>query len=252
MRTGKAATALCAAALATVFALSGPRPAAAQLLEMMLEHAATTAATHAAAEAAAHAAAQAAAHAAVQGAAHAAVHGAAHAGVEAAAKAAAHGAIHGAHGGGEHLPNAAVRDAERAARRALQEANVNPDQSDSQFGDWGTGQDQAQPSGPPQRGAVISEALPKSIQLNERAGLLNYSIVLRRTGGNSYAGTWSHGYVTKFTVTSFTKDSLVMQRQDNPALGSVTGSYTGTRSGHSAQGGADVSNGFHTNWDATW
>jgi hypothetical protein len=251
MRTGKLTGALPAAALAAVFAVGGPRPAAAQLLEMMLEHAATTAATHAAAQAAAHAAVQAAAHAAVHGAVNAAAHGAAHAGIDAAAKAAARGAIHGSREGAEHLSKGALRDAEEAARRAAQQANVDPGQNDSQFGNWGSGQEQTQPSGPPQRTA-ISDGLPKSIQLEEQAGFLHYSITLKRTGGNSYAGTWSHGYVSRFTVVGFTKDSMAMRRLDNPTLGSVSGSYVGSRSGNSAQGGADISNGFHTKWEASW
>jgi hypothetical protein len=94
-------------------------------------------------------------------------------------------------------------------------------------------------------------ALPSVIRLNEHA-IVNYSITLTKTGDNTYHGTWSHGYVSTFTVTSFTKDSLNMLRQDNPAIGSVTGTYTGQRSGNSAHGSAAISNGFISSWDATW
>jgi hypothetical protein len=123
MRTGRRAAAVALAAPAILFVMSAPRPAAAQLLEMILEHAATTAAAHAAAEAAAHAAATAAAHAAVQGAAHAAVHGAAHAGVEAAAKAAAHG-IRGARSDEVHDAHDRLHDP-KLASRGNQDVNVD-------------------------------------------------------------------------------------------------------------------------------
>ena len=95
------------------------------------------------------------------------------------------------------------------------------------------------------------ESFPRTIRLNEHA-ILEFSITLERTGGNSYKGTWSHGYATTFTVTSFTKNSLNMMRRDNPALGSVSGTYTGQRSGNSASGEAAISNGFRSTWDATW
>jgi hypothetical protein len=94
-------------------------------------------------------------------------------------------------------------------------------------------------------------ALPSVIRLNEHA-IINFSITLTKTGDKTYHGTWSHGYVSTFTVTSFTKDSLNMVRQDNPAVGSVTGTYTGRRSGHSANGSAAISNGINSTWDATW
>ena len=93
--------------------------------------------------------------------------------------------------------------------------------------------------------------LPSVIRLNEHA-IVNFSITLTKTGDKTYHGTWSHGYVSTFTVTSFTKDSLNMMRQDDPAIGSVSGTYTGRRSGNSAHGGAAISNGFRTTWDATW
>jgi hypothetical protein len=95
------------------------------------------------------------------------------------------------------------------------------------------------------------ESLPKSIQLNEHYGL-SWSITLRNVGGNIYRGTWSHGYVTKFTVTAFTKDSIKMERRDDPAFGAVTGSYTGSRTGNSATGKAAISNGANSSWDASW
>jgi hypothetical protein len=94
-------------------------------------------------------------------------------------------------------------------------------------------------------------ALPSVIRLNEHA-IVNYSITLTKTGDKTYRGTWSHGYVSTFTVTGFTKDSLNMARQDDPAIGSVTGTYTGRRSGNSAHGEAAISNGFKSTWDATW
>jgi hypothetical protein len=72
--------------------------------------------------------------------------------------------------------------------------------------------------------------------LNDRAyGGLSYSITLRNVGGNNYEETWSHGYVTKFTVIAFTRDSIKMRRNDNAAFGSVTGSYTGSRTGNPVQ-----------------
>jgi hypothetical protein len=96
------------------------------------------------------------------------------------------------------------------------------------------------------------DSLPKAIQLNDHALGLTYSITLRNVGGNIYRGTWSHGYVTSFTMAGFTKDSIKMQRHDDPAFGSVTGSYTGSRTGNRATGQATVSNGASSNWDASW
>ena len=90
------------------------------------------------------------------------------------------------------------------------------------------------------------------IQLNDHAHGLSYSVALHNVSGNNYQGTWSHGYVTKFTVTAFTKDSLKMERNDNPAFGSVSGSYTGSRTGNRAIGKATVSNGVTSDWDASW
>ena len=96
------------------------------------------------------------------------------------------------------------------------------------------------------------ESFPKTIQLNDHAHGLSYSITLRNVGGNNYQGTWSHGYVTRFTITTFTKDSMKMERNDNPAFGSVSGSYTGSRNGHRAEGQATISNGATSNWEASW
>jgi hypothetical protein len=93
---------------------------------------------------------------------------------------------------------------------------------------------------------------PKIIQLNEHAFGLTYSITLRNVGGSSYQGTWSHGYVTKFTVTALTNTSIKMRRIDNPKFGAVSGSYTGSRTGNSATGEAPESNGATTKWDASW
>ena len=94
-------------------------------------------------------------------------------------------------------------------------------------------------------------ALPDTIMITDHAGL-TYSIVLHKRGKNTYGGTWSHGYVTTFTVTKFTTDSLNMIREDKPAFGSVTGTYAAHRSGNSAHGNATVSNGAASTWDATW
>jgi hypothetical protein len=96
------------------------------------------------------------------------------------------------------------------------------------------------------------ETFPKTIQLNEHFHGLNYSIALRNVGGGNYQGTWSHGYVTKMTVTAFTKNSLKIERTDNPAFGAVTGSYTGSRTGNRATGEASISNGAATTWEASW
>jgi hypothetical protein len=107
-------------------------------------------------------------------------------------------------------------------------------------------------SRPANRNSNKEESFPKTIQLNDRAYGLSYSITLRNVGGNNYLGTWSHGYVTKFTVTAFTRDSIEMKRNDNPAFGSVSGSYTGSRTGNRATGEAIVSNGATSKWDASW
>ena len=96
------------------------------------------------------------------------------------------------------------------------------------------------------------ESLPKTIHLNEHAFGMNWSITLRNVGGNDYHGTWSHGYVTSFTMTTFTKTTMKMERTDNPAVGAVTGSYTGSRNGNSAAGEAAILHGGTSNWDASW
>jgi hypothetical protein len=95
------------------------------------------------------------------------------------------------------------------------------------------------------------QALPNTIMITEHYGL-TYTITLHKAGKSTYQGTWSHGYVTTFTVTKFTADSLNMLREDKPAFGSVTGTYTGVRSGNSAHGKAAISNGAVSKWDATW
>jgi hypothetical protein len=107
-------------------------------------------------------------------------------------------------------------------------------------------------SRPADREASREESLPKTIQINERALGGHWSITLRNVGGNNYAGTWSHGYVTSFTITSFTKTSVKMERTDKPAVGAVTSSYSGSRNGNHAAGEASHSNGFTSNWDASW
>jgi hypothetical protein len=94
--------------------------------------------------------------------------------------------------------------------------------------------------------------VPKAIQLDEHAFGMSWSITLHNVGGNNYAGTWSHGYVTRFIMTAFTKTSVKMERTDNPAVGAVTGRYTGSRNGNRAAGEAKISNGATSNWDASW
>jgi hypothetical protein len=105
---------------------------------------------------------------------------------------------------------------------------------------------------PASRNSNNEEVLPRTIQLNEHAFGVNYAVTLSNVGGNNYQGTWNHGFVTKFAVTAFTRESIRMQRHDNPALGAVSGSYTGSRTGNRAIGEARISNGFTSNWDASW
>jgi hypothetical protein len=93
---------------------------------------------------------------------------------------------------------------------------------------------------------------PKAIQLNDHALGRTYSITLNNAGGNVYRGTWSHGYVTSFTVTNFTKDSIKLHRQDDSAFLATSGTYTGSRNGNHATGQATCSNGVSSNWDASW
>ncbi|MBI4275516.1 MAG: hypothetical protein HY659_12545 [Rhizobiales bacterium] len=96
------------------------------------------------------------------------------------------------------------------------------------------------------------ETLPKTIQLNDRTPVGDFFVTLQKVGGNVYQGTWNHGYVTKFTVTGFTSETMTMERNDNPALGAVTGTYSGQRAGNRAIGNAACSNGIKSNWDASW
>lgn len=102
------------------------------------------------------------------------------------------------------------------------------------------------------RDSSREDALPRTIQLNEHAFGMHWSITLHNVGGNNYHGTWSHGYVTSFTMTSFTKTSVKMERADKPAFGAVTGSYSGSRNGNHAAGDAAISNGANSSWDASW
>ncbi len=104
---------------------------------------------------------------------------------------------------------------------------------------------------PANRDAVIRSAYPKTIQLNEHAFGLSWSLTLRNIGGSAYEGTWSHGYATSFTITSFTSDSIKMHRVDKPALGAVAGSYAGVRTGNSASGTA-VFPMARSTWEASW
>ncbi len=117
-----------------------------------------------------------------------------------------------------------------------------------------SGEEQRSPDAAPVRSTHASkeDALPKTIQLNEHWHGLNYTISLHNVGGNNYQGTWSHGYVTKITVTSFTKTAMKLERTDNPAFGAVTGTYTGSRTGNRASGEASISNGATSQWDASW
>lgn len=96
------------------------------------------------------------------------------------------------------------------------------------------------------------ETPPKAIHLSKHAFGINDTITLRNADGNSYQETWNHGYVTKFTMTAFMRDSIGMQRLDDPALGAVSGSYTESRTGDHAIGEASISNGVTAGWDASW
>jgi hypothetical protein len=99
------------------------------------------------------------------------------------------------------------------------------------------------------------DALPSAIHLNEHWHGQNWTITLRHAGGSNYEGTWSHGYVTTFSITSFTGNSIRMERTDKPAFGACTGTYTGTRTGNRATGEAAVSNGVtgaNSTWEASW
>ncbi len=126
------------------------------------------------------------------------------------------------------------------------------DKSISDDGGRSSSSSTARPNRSAKQTSNKEESLPKTIRINERAFGLNYSITLQNVGGKNYQGTWSHGYVTKFTVTAFTNDSMKMKRTDNPAFGSVTGSYTGSRTGNGATGQAVISNGVTSSWDASW
>ena len=118
-----------------------------------------------------------------------------------------------------------------------------------------SGEEQSSPA--PDAGAARStrpkgnEGLPNVIQLNEHWHGMSWSVALHRAGGGNYEGTWSHGYVTKFSV-SFAGNFVRMQRTDQPAVGACTGTYTGTRTGNRASGEASISNGGHSTWDASW
>lgn len=126
------------------------------------------------------------------------------------------------------------------------------DKSISDGGDQQSSTRRTRPGRPATRISDKEESFPKTIQLSERAFGLSFSITLRNVGGNNYEGTWSHGYVTKFTVIAFTRGSIKMRRNDNAAIGSVTGSYTGSRTGNRATGEATISNGATVKWDASW
>jgi hypothetical protein len=110
----------------------------------------------------------------------------------------------------------------------------------------------ARTSRPAERDSSREDSLPKTIQISERSAGGHWTIALHNVGGNNYHGTWSHGYVTSFTITSFTKTSVKMQRADKPAFGAVTSSYSGSRNGNHAEGEASHSNGFTSNWEASW
>jgi hypothetical protein len=97
-----------------------------------------------------------------------------------------------------------------------------------------------------------TDALPNMIQLSEHNFGMSWSVTLHKTGSNTYGGTYNHGYVTKFTMITFTKDIIKMERADAPALGAVSGTYAGQRNGNSATGTCDLSNGFSPKWEASW
>jgi hypothetical protein len=71
------------------------------------------------------------------------------------------------------------------------------DKSISDGGDQQSSTGRARPGRPAARNSDQEASFPKTMQLNDRAYGLSYSITLRNVGGNHYEGTWSHGYVTK-------------------------------------------------------
>jgi hypothetical protein len=97
-----------------------------------------------------------------------------------------------------------------------------------------------------------AQALPRTIRLVENSFAGTFSITLRSSGGKNYEGTFSHGYVTTFTMVTFSKETVKMMRNDKPAWGAVTGTYVGHRDGNSATGTAPVSNGITVTWEASW
>jgi hypothetical protein len=126
------------------------------------------------------------------------------------------------------------------------------DKSISDSGERRPSAPEGRPARPATRDSKKDESFPQTIQLNDHAYGLSYSITLHNVSGNKYQGTWSHGYATKFAVTALTKDSITMERTDNPAFGSATGSYKGSRTGNRATGEATFSNGATSHWDASW
>ena len=100
--------------------------------------------------------------------------------------------------------------------------------------------------------STAGEALPATIRLNDHALGGHYSVTLRRVSSNVYEGTWNHGFATQFTVTTFSKETMTLLRNDKPALGAVSGTYSGRRTGNSASGRASASHGVSSTWDATW
>ena len=108
----------------------------------------------------------------------------------------------------------------------------------------------AQQPAKPNAAAILN--LPNTILLKENSFAGTYTVTLRKLSGNVYGGTWNHGYVTKFTIIAFTKDSMKMERNDRPAFGSVSGIYIAQRVRNSAHGEATISNGINASWDASW
>jgi hypothetical protein len=120
------------------------------------------------------------------------------------------------------------------------------------------GEEQREP-GSRQKGGQqeISPSMPAIINLIDHSGS-GFSIMLRRTSGNVYEGTWNHGIVSQMTV-RISQSSMTLDRRDisGTAMNLCHGRYTGTRSpGTSrASGDAAIVCGFGpwtSTWDASW
>lgn len=99
----------------------------------------------------------------------------------------------------------------------------------------------------------VADSLPRTLQLIDRGSLGEYQIQLRRTGTNTFEGTWNHGVTTRMTVTSFTKDQVALQRTDIAGLALVSGHYSGKRVGNRVPSGtARFTTGYVSSWEASW